>query len=203
MTNRKTINFLTKRKINLATARHLEVGYFGYTHLMSRGLNYNDRMMFPIYDAYGELLAYQSRAMFNHKEYQNAPKFWHGKFDKSSTLYALYQNKEKIVEQGYAALNEGPFDVAALWEAGVGSASTLGLNLSDHHCFLLRCLTDTLVLWYDFDKAGRSGQEANVRVAKEWGFKIKQVKGTDLDPNDYLIKHGRQGLANKIRETLL
>lgn len=86
------------------------------------------RIITPIYDAYGDLVALSTR----HMKKDTPKRFLHESFDKGSYLYGLCYAKEYILKYKKAIIVEGEFDVAALHTVGLsvtvgvcGSAFTL------------------------------------------------------------------------------
>jgi DNA primase len=111
-------------------------------------------------------------------------------FDKSCILYGL--RPSGIRERGYALIVEGYFDVIMCHQYGYRNAvAPLGTALSGKHAKLLGRLTDTFVLLFDGDDAGR---KAAIR-SSEFLFHEKARGGTGLlptgeDPDSFLCKEG-------------
>jgi DNA primase len=119
---------------------------------------YSNRLLYPIYDEYGDLVTYQGRALFDWKSL-DLPKYWHGKFDdksKATCLYGFYEQKEHIVKANRVVLTEGPPDALAFIEAGIPAVAVLGTAFSIKTYYMLRKYTDTLITAFDNDDAGRS-----------------------------------------------
>lgn len=196
----KCLQYLRERKISLAVARVLEVGYFD----LSQNSGYYDRMVFPVRSLFGEFVTFQGRAMYdweNSKTWDGQPdrKYYHGSGSwKPLNLHGLNYNAELIIKMGFVVIVEGPFDVAALLEAGIPAAAVLGARLSEFHCWLLRQLTDTVYIWLDGDAAGQKGAAYAKQLLTPWGINVKFL-GTRLkDPAETLVSKGREYLRGVV-----
>ncbi len=111
-------------------------------------------------------------------------------FDKSFVLYGL--RPVGIREKGYTLIVEGYLDVIMCHQYGYKNVvAPLGTALSGRHVELLRRFTDTLVLMFDGDDAGR---KAAIRTS-ELLFLEKARGGVgllpaDKDPDSFLLKGG-------------
>jgi DNA primase len=117
---------------------------------------FRDRVIFPIRDADGRVIAFGGRAMRSDQQpkYLNSPQS--ELFDKSSNLYALDQAKDAIRKQGQVVVVEGYMDAMAAHEAGFTNVvATLGTALTDRHVQVLRRQSAReIVLCLDNDAAG-------------------------------------------------
>jgi DNA primase len=196
----KAIEEVINRGISLETADTFQLGYCptdNYSPL-------NDRLLFPIFDCYGELLAYQGRALFDFKAL-HVGKFWHNPGDwKSKVLYGLHENLERIYEKRYCVLVEGPFDVLALYEAGIPAVAGLGTSFHDVQTYLLARFTKEWVDWHDHDKAGNIGYESVVGCVSKLnlGIGLTRVPNSGYkDPCDTLKENGKRRLIDIVRNT--
>jgi DNA primase len=117
---------------------------------------FRDRVIFPIRDADGRVIAFGGRAMRSDQQpkYLNSPQS--DLFDKSNNLYALDQAKDAIRKQGQVIVVEGYMDAMAAHEAGFSNVvATLGTALTDRHVQVLRRQSAReIVLCLDNDAAG-------------------------------------------------
>lgn len=116
---------------------------------------FRNRLMFPIRDLSGEVIAFGGRVMGDGEpKYLNSPET--PVFDKSRVLYHLGDCRREIREKGVAVV-EGYMDVVSLAQAGFpGAVATLGTALGSEHVKLLRRFTESVTLVYDGDEAGRA-----------------------------------------------
>lgn len=122
--------------------------------------SFRARIMFPIYDARGDAVAFGGRVLPGAEgpKYKNsaASKI----YDKSEVLYGLSWAKGDIVKDGLAVVCEGYTDVIGLATAGVGKGvATCGTALTERHVIALRRFSPRIVFAYDADAAGQGAAE--------------------------------------------
>ena len=122
--------------------------------------SFRARIMFPIYDARGDAVAFGGRVLPGGEgpKYKNsaASKI----YDKSEVLYGLSWAKGEIVKDGLAVVCEGYTDVIGLATAGVGKGvATCGTALTERHVIALRRFSPRIVFAYDADAAGQGAAE--------------------------------------------
>jgi DNA primase len=152
---------------------------------------FRERLMFPIYDAQGRVIAFGGRIMGSGEpKYLNSPET--PLFSKRSTLYGLHTARPYLLKQRTAILVEGYFDVIAAQRAGFhNTLATLGTALSEEHAKLLHRWADRVIVAYDSDNAGIA---AAVRAAEELVQQQVDVRIAYLpegeDPDSLLKKSG-------------
>lgn len=162
------------------------------------------RLMFPIQDQLGRIIAFGARKIRDEDEpkYLNSPET--RLFEKSGTLYGLFQASRSIQTERVAIITEGYTDTIACHQAGVTNAvATLGTALTPRHAAVLRRLCDTVVLLFDGDDAGHRAADRAVEVffAEEIDVKIATLAGvTDAKDPDELLK--REGGADLLRRAV-
>lgn len=168
---------------------------------------YRHRLMFPIWDMQGRVIAFGGRALEDGKtgnpdaKYINSPEST--LFSKSKTLYGWHIARSEVGKQESVILNEGYMDSIALHEAGFGNAiATLGTALTVHHASMLARLSPkTVYLCYDGDSAG---MQAALRAAPIFAAHNLNVRVVILprgeDPDTFVRKQGKVGFQNALRE---
>ncbi len=116
---------------------------------------FRDRIMFPILDARGRVIAFGGRVLGDEKpKYLNSPET--DVFHKSQELYGLYQARRANRNLERVLIVEGYMDVVALAQFGITNAvATLGTATSEHHLQRLYKLVNEVVFCFDGDNAGR------------------------------------------------
>jgi DNA primase len=153
---------------------------------------FRNRLMFPIHDVTGRVVGFGGRRLNDADEpkYINSPES--ALFDKSTTLYGLYQAGQAIRHSRLAIVTEGYMDTIACHQAGVRNAvATLGTALTAGNARVLRRQCDTVVLLFDGDQAGQRAAERGVEVffAEPVDVKIAMLSGfTDAKDPDELLK---------------
>jgi DNA primase len=149
--------YLEQRGIQGHTAAWFGVGYYGGSGLL-RG-----RMVFPIHNEDGELVAYAGRTMDGREPRYLFPPGFH----KSQVVFNLHRAVECAARQGGVAIVvEGFFDCLKVHQAGYGNVVALmGASLSDRQSELLHTYFRELVVMLDGDEAGR---RASRMLAARW-----------------------------------
>ncbi|WP_379546910.1 DNA primase [Qipengyuania sp. DSG2-2] len=167
---------------------------------------FRDRLMLPIQDARGRVIAFGGRILDKRDgvaKYLNSPDT--PLFDKGSTLYNLYRASPASRKTGRVVVVEGYMDVIALANAGIGDAvAPLGTALTERQIELLWRMVERPVLCFDGDAAG---QRAAMRAATRAlpllrpGHSLGIVRMPQgLDPDDFLIEHGAPALEKLLAE---
>ncbi len=127
---------------------------------------FRNRVMFPIEDARGRVIAFGGRALDPEAKakYMNSPET--PLFHKGRLLYNLARARKPSYDQGSVIAVEGYMDVVALGQAGIHNAvAPLGTALTEEQIGLLWRLAPEPVLCFDGDKAGlRAAYRAVERV---------------------------------------
>lgn len=166
-----------------------------------------DRVMFPIADLQGRVIAYGGRVIG-----KGEPKYLNTNdtpvFRKSANMYAIDRAKGAITSTGTAVVVEGYTDVIALHEAGITSAvATLGTALTRQHVKLLGRFAKRVVYLFDGDEAGmraadRASEFIDASITPEAGGSRVELEVAmipdGLDPADYVAKHGVDGMRKVI-----
>ena len=147
---------------------------------------FRDRIIFPLSDANGEVIAFSGRALAKETEpkYLNSPDTV--LFTKSEVLYGLDKAKEKIRRQDYAVLVEGQMDLVLSHQAGVeNTVASSGTAFTAQHLERLKRLSRRIILAFDGDKAGEAAAEKASTLALSLGLEVKVAKIPEgKDPAD-------------------
>ncbi|MDR1736691.1 MAG: DNA primase [Oscillospiraceae bacterium] len=184
-----------------ALARHLEQSGLSREELTESGLAalnnrggltdaFRDRLMFPIFDPGGQVIAFSGRALKDGvpNKYKNSRET--GVYIKSRTLYGL--NYAKNSSRPYFILVEGNVDVPMLHQHGFDSAcATCGTALTDAQAGLMAKYKREVVLAYDSDEAGRTATQKAMKKLETAGLKIRILALSGAkDPDEYLKRYG-------------
>ncbi len=158
---------------------------------------FRDRLMFPVIDVRGNVIAFGGRIM-NNKD-PNAAKYLNSPetliFNKRKNLFGL--NLAKSTKLGYLILVEGYMDAIALHQYGFDCAvASLGTSLTEEQATLISRYVEQIVLIYDGDEAGQRATRRAIPMLEKAGIRVKVLQLTDAkDPDEYLKKFG----ADKFR----
>lgn len=126
---------------------------------------FRGRLMVPIYDARGRVVAFGGRAMRADQpgKYVNSPNT--PLFNKSATLYALDVARAAIRNEGVAVIVEGFFDAIAAHQAGLPNVvASMGTALTAEQYLRLQDLKiERVVVAFDGDPAGQRSAERRGR----------------------------------------
>jgi len=116
---------------------------------------FRDRIMFPIHDRRGRVIAFGGRALGDDgPKYLNSPET--ELFHKGRELYGLHQARKSQARLERILVVEGYMDVVALAQFGFGnSVATLGTATTGDHVELLFRAAEEAIFCFDGDRAGR------------------------------------------------
>ena len=153
------------------------------------------RLMFPIANAAGKIVAFGGRVLDN-----ALPKYLNSSetplFHKRSTLYGLHQAKESIRKADRVVVVEGYLDVIALVQHELSYAvATLGTALTVDHIRLLSRYTKNVIALFDGDDAGQKAAARSFEVFVEAGLlgRAAFLPKQD-DPDTFVRQHGKARL---------
>ncbi|RRV82559.1 DNA primase [Stutzerimonas stutzeri] len=116
---------------------------------------FRDRVMFPIRDSRGRVIAFGGRVLGDDKpKYLNSPET--PVFHKGQELYGLYEARQANRDLDEIMVVEGYMDVIALAQQGLRNAvATLGTATSEEHLKRLFRIVPSVLFCFDGDAAGR------------------------------------------------
>ena len=148
-----------------------------------------NRVMFPIIDVRGNVIAFGGRIMTDQK-----PKYLNTSdtivFNKSLNLFSL--NNAKNAKSRSLILCEGYMDVISLNQAGFPQAvATLGTALTADQAALMKRYCDEVILCYDADEAGQKATARAIEILRRAGIVVRVLTIPDgKDPDEFLRRHG-------------
>ena len=216
------LNYLRGRALSDRTIRHFGLGFADddwnslCNHLKSKGFSeyeiysanlafkrkngngiydrFVNRVMFPIIDLRGNVIAFGGRIMTDEK-----PKYLNTSdtpvFKKSENLFSL--NNAKSSGTRTLILCEGYMDVIALNQAGFTNAvATLGTALTNEQAVLMKSYADEVIICYDADGAGQKATARAIDILRNAGLPIKILTvPSGKDPDEFIRSKGENGPA--------
>lgn len=158
---------------------------------------YRNRLMFPICDVRGRVIAFGGRVLDDSKpKYINSPE--NVIYSKGRHLFGLnvakkYDTKQLLIVEGY-------MDVISLHQRGVKNVvGALGTALTQQQGFLLRKNAEQVILSFDSDEAGQTAKLRAIEVLQSMGLDLRvlQMEGAK-DPDEYIIKYGNARFKNVV-----
>lgn len=183
----------------------------GLFHISDMGTMYDafqDRIMFPLTDDTGRVIAFSGRLWRELVEgakpqgkYKNSRSTL--LFNKSYELYHLDKAKQIAKKKHELYLMEGFMDVIAAYRAGIENAvASMGTALTQEHVAHLSKFTKKVILAYDGDKAGRLATAKALEVLDKHEVEVVQIPD-QMDPDEYLNKNSPQALGDLLEKTRL
>ena len=164
---------------------------------------FRDRVMFPITDLRGRVIAFGGRALEKDvpAKYLNSPET--PLFHKGATLYNIATARQAAHDGAPVVAVEGYVDVIAMVTAGfAATVAPLGTALTEEQLALLWKMADEPVLCFDGDKAGLRAAYRAVELAMPRLKPGKSLKFALLpegqDPDDLARSAGREAVAEVI-----
>ena len=161
---------------------------------------FRNRVMFPIQDAYGNVVAFGGRALGD-----GSPKYLNSTetsvFHKCQHLFGLHRAKEYGKEQ--LILCEGYMDVIALNSVGIMNAvATLGTALTMEQAELLKKHTKRVLINFDSDNAGQTATERALAIFEKVDLSAKVVSLDNAkDPDEYIKVFGKDAYIQVLSES--
>ncbi|MCZ4304260.1 DNA primase [Zoogloeaceae bacterium G21618-S1] len=189
---------------NYADKALLEAGLVIENDQGRRYDRFRDRIMFPIQDSRGNVIAFGGRILDQGEpKYLNSPET--PLFEKGRELYGLFQARQSIRASNTVIVVEGYMDVVALAQHGVPNAvATLGTATTATHIQKLFRHADRVVFCFDGDAAGRKAAWRGLEAALETLNDVKQVAFLFLpdqhDPDTYVREFGADAFTTQVTD---
>ena len=219
--------FTEKRGLSLATIKHFGLGFAPNSfdefskYMLSKGYTFEEleagflcgksekgryydafrnRIMFPIIDVSGNVIAFGGRVMDDSKpKYKNSSDT--PVFKKSRNLFALNFARHNCSET--MILCEGYMDVIALHSAGFENAvATLGTAITSDQARMMSRYTKKVIISYDSDEAGQKAAMRAVKMLTDVGLDVTILKMQSAkDPDEYIKKFGSDKFRHLLGES--
>ena len=228
-------DYAAKRELSKQTLDHFGIGYSpikaglydilkqkGYKddELLKSGIFVNSqktnkpydlfrgRLMFPIFDSFGTIIAFGGRALGDEKpKYVNSPDSL--VYNKQNHLYAMNfarkeQSKQLIVVEGY-------MDAIAMHAAGFkNTVAALGTSFTDSQLKLCAKYAEEVVFFFDADNAGQNAALRAISMMMEY---LKKLTGINIririakvpdgkDPDEYIKTNGAEKFKEVVKNAL-
>lgn len=162
-----------------------------------------DRVIFPIHSISGRVIAFGGRTLKADKsvaKYVNSPQS--EIYDKSRSLYGIFQAKNSIAKGDKCILVEGYADVISMHQAGVTNVvASSGTSLTVEQIRLIKRFTDKVTIIYDGDAAGIKAALRGIDLVLEEGLSVKVVLlPPEDDPDSFAKSHSLIEIQEYIEE---
>jgi len=167
---------------------------------------FRDRLMFPIRDARGRVLAFGGRVIDQGEpKYLNSPET--PLFHKGRELYGLYEARQARTDFKRLMIVEGYMDVVRLHQAGITYAvATLGTATTQEHLNKIFRITSEVIFCFDGDRAGRAAAWRALENALGLARDGRELKFLFLpdgeDPDTLVAAEGAEGFERRLKSAL-
>ena len=215
--------YVKKRQLTNETLKSFRIGFSGkfdelYKELKKQGFQeqeilesglvnknergqyidrYRNRLMFPICDARGRVIAFGGRVLDDSKpKYINSPE--NVVYSKGRHLFGL--NVAKKGDTKKLLIVEGYMDVISLHQRGITNVvAPLGTALTEQQGWLLRKNSEQIILSFDSDDAGIKAKLRAIDILQNMGcdLRVIQLEGAK-DPDEYILKYGNIRFQNAV-----
>jgi DNA primase len=154
---------------------------------------FRQRLMFPICNDYGEVIAFSGRVLPPSEDpakYVNSPET--PLFTKGRALYGLDQARRPLADAGTAIVCEGQLDLIRVFESGLQNVvAPQGTAFTPAQARLLKRYADNAVLCFDSDRAGRTAVERSLPILLAAGFGVRVAPlPAGEDPDSIIRRNG-------------
>lgn len=214
----KVLKYISKRGLKDETIKTFKLGFapdsfeestkellregYDYKTLLDAGLvsakdtsskkvydRFRARLMFPVLDTAGRVVAFGGRAL----KVGDEPKYLNTAdtrvYHKGSVLYGFFQNKKYIKELQTALIVEGYMDFLMSHQEGVKNVVAVsGTALTDRHVKMLKTVCAKLIFAFDSDKAGLEAAKRAFLMTDKQGLQVYMLNlDSYKDPADYAL----------------
>ena len=222
----EAIDYLERRQITKEARKEFEIGLSlknshlltglltkkGFTkeEMVQNGLalskegelrdSYFNRIMFPLFDLMGKPVGFSARIYRSN----DASKYVNTKetefFKKGELLYHYHKAKNIARMKEQVILVEGFMDVIRLFTVGIENVvASMGTAVTKEQLILLKKMGKEIILLFDGDEAGRHAAYKTSSDLMKMGVYPKIiVLEDDLDPDEYILKYGKEKIEYKI-----
>lgn len=168
---------------------------------------YGKRLIFPIFNSFGDVVAYSGRSVTpspEHTKYKNTPQTI--VFNKSEILFgynfARDLKKEHMLDT--LVIVEGHIDVIACHQVGItNTIGCMGTALTTLHAKKIKQLVDNVILCLDGDNAGNMATYKAIDVLKQVGLNVRVVRLVGAkDPDEFIKKFGKDNFLEVLTNSI-
>ncbi|MEY3480170.1 MAG: hypothetical protein RIQ71_945 [Verrucomicrobiota bacterium] len=151
---------------------------------------FRQRLMFPICNDYGEVIAFSGRVLPPNEDpakYVNSPET--PLFTKGRALFGLHKARRPLADAGTAIVCEGQLDLIRVFESGLQNVvAPQGTAFTPAQARLLKRYVETAILCFDSDRAGRTAVERSLPILLAAGFSVRVAALPPGEDPDSLIR---------------
>ena len=162
---------------------------------------FRGRLMFPICNDVGEVIAFSGRLLQDDKEsakYLNSPET--SLFRKGKVLFGLHKTKRALIDANSAIVCEGQIDLISLFEAGIKNVvAPQGTAFTENQARLLKRYVNEVVLCFDADAAGQKAAERSLDALLQNDLIVRVAEmPPGQDPDSLIRRDGKEEFEKRI-----
>jgi DNA primase len=177
-------------------------GLFGKREDGSLYDRFRGRLMFPIHNESGKVIAFGGRTLRADEEpkYLNSPET--SIYKKKAVLYNLHRAKDSMRKGDRAILVEGYMDVIGVYAAGVHQVvASCGTSLTPEQIRSMKRHSENVVVNFDPDNAGASAAERSIELLLDEHLHVRVLElDGGLDPDAYIRTNGAPAYVSRLEK---
>ena len=184
-------------KVDIEKSGLVNKSPYGYNDL------FYDRIMFPLYDLKGNVIAYSGR-IYDREDNSKYFNTWETEiFKKGELLYNYHRAKDIARKENQIIIMEGFMDVIRAYTIGIKNViATMGTAVTKEQANLIKKMAKEVIICFDGDEAGAKATNSLIDELIEIGVTPKVIRlENDMDPDEYIIKN-KDAFKNKLKNTM-
>ncbi|MBR3199041.1 MAG: DNA primase [Bacilli bacterium] len=165
---------------------------------------FSNRIMFPLYDLNGKVVAYSGRI---YKTKDNS-KYINTReteiFKKGELLYNYHRARDIARQKNQIIIMEGFMDVIRAHTIDIKNViATMGTAVTKNQANLIKKMAKEVILCFDGDEAGAKATKACAEELNKINVTPKIIRlEENLDPDEYIIKYGKESFERKLNNPI-
>ena len=193
--------YLTRDLITSGLAKTRDNTESGPVESSSAYDRFRGRIMFPICNDVGEVIAFSGRLL---KDAEGAAKYLNSPetplFRKGSVLFGLHKTKRALIEANCAIVCEGQLDLISLFEAGITNVvAPQGTAFTENQARVLKRFVNEVVLCFDADAAGQKAAERSLDalLQNDLIVRVAEIPAGE-DPDSLVRREGKEAFESRV-----
>ena len=185
------------------TGSQRSVSAQGAAHATASYDRFRGRIMFPICNDVGEVIAFSGRLLQDEEgaaKYLNSPET--ALFRKGSVLFGLDKSKRALIEADCAVVCEGQLDLISLFESGITNVvAPQGTAFTEAQARILKRFVNEVVLCFDADAAGQKAAERSLDALLQNDLIVRVAEmPAGEDPDSLVRREGKTAFEKRIAD---
>ena len=186
-----------------STGSQRSVSAQGAAHGAASYDRFRGRIMFPICNDVGEVIAFSGRLLQDKEgaaKYLNSPET--ALFRKGSVLFGLDKSKRALIEADCAVVCEGQLDLISLFESGITNVvAPQGTAFTEAQARVLKRFVNEVVLCFDADAAGQKAAERSLDALLQNDLIVRMAEmPAGEDPDSLVRREGKTAFEKRIAD---